>query len=113
MELFKVLGEEYYLDLENISSSIKLSTTIDDLLEPDGGVTEIMDDQEEGVIKYNKSELIDMTKWEVIKTCIEVVFNETEVPDEGLGVKGVKDLTIPFRIAFNTLIKNKIIKSNG
>ena len=31
MELLEILGEEYYLDIENISSSIKLKTTIEDL----------------------------------------------------------------------------------
>jgi hypothetical protein len=115
MELLEILGEEYYLDIENISSSIKLKTTIEDLLESDEELEETLDDNgdSEGVIRYNKSDLIDMTKWEIIKTCIEVVFNENEIPDDGLGIKGSKHLSLPFKLAFNTLIKNKIIKKNG
>ena len=122
MELLEILGEEYYLDIENISSSIKLKTTIEDLLEYDEELEmkhlklkEKLDDNgdSEGVIRYNKSDLIDMTKWEIIKTCIEVVFNENEIPDDGLGIKGSKHLSLPFKLAFNTLIKNKIIKKNG
>lgn len=112
MELFKVLGEEYYLDVDNISASIKLNTTIDDLLEPEDD-DEVFEEEEVQPIRYNKADLIDMTKWEVIKHCIEVVFSETETPDETLGIKASKDLSIPFRIAFNTLIKNKIIRKNG
>jgi hypothetical protein len=115
-ELFGILGQEYYLDLDNITSSIKLGTTIEDLLEADEPLIDGEEDDDEEhdtVIKYNKSDLIDMTKWEVIKTCIEVLFNENETPDESLGIKSSKDLSIPFRLAFNTLIKNKIIRKNG
>lgn len=113
MELFKVLGEEWYIDIDNVSSSIKLNTTIDDLLESGEPIDTDSDEEDVQMVRYNKSDLIDMTKWDVIKHCIEAVFNEMETVDETLGVKSVKDLSIPFRIAFNTLIKNKIIRKNG
>lgn len=113
MELFTVLGEEYYLDIDNISSSIKLNTTIDELLEQDTFDDVSISPDDSPINRYNKSDLIDVTKWEIIKHCIEVIFNETEVPDEKMGKSLSSEMSIPFRLAFNTLIKNKIIKKNG
>jgi hypothetical protein len=39
---------------------------------------------------------------------LETVLTETEIPDEKLGMK--TQLTIPFTLAFNSLLNKKIIK---
>jgi hypothetical protein len=58
--------------------------------------------------------MIDVAKWEVVKALIESILNENGVLDESMGIKKLEgQLSIPFRLAFNTLIKNKIIKKNG
>jgi hypothetical protein len=41
---------------------------------------------------------------------MEIVLSEREGVDENLGIHSTKDLTIPFKISFNTLLLNKIIK---
>ena len=53
---------------------------------------------------------ISVTRYETFKSLIDVVLTEREELDESLGIHGAKDLTIPFKIAFNTLLINKIIK---
>jgi len=35
---------------------------------------------------------------------------EREEVDENLGIHSVKNLSIPFKIAFNTLLKHQILK---
>jgi hypothetical protein len=40
---------------------------------------------------------------------LEVVMDEAEEIDETLGVKGTNNLSIPFKIAFNTLLYKKLL----
>ena len=42
---------------------------------------------------------------------IEVLLTEREEVDENLGTYATKDLSIPFRLAFNTLLTHNILKS--
>jgi len=42
--------------------------------------------------------------------CLETVLSEIREIDEELGAFGNKDTTIAFKLAFNTLIKNNILK---
>ena len=42
---------------------------------------------------------------------IEVVLTEREELDENLGIHSAKKTSIPFRLAFNTLLRHNIIKS--
>jgi hypothetical protein len=50
-------------------------------------------------------------KFELIKMMIEVVLTERmDDMDENLGIHNAKSTSIPFRIAFNTLLRHNIIK---
>jgi hypothetical protein len=42
---------------------------------------------------------------------LDVVFSEMGEIDEKMGLKGTNDLTIPFKIAFNTLLRYGIIQT--
>jgi hypothetical protein len=87
--MLEVLGELYYIDLESVS------TTID------------MPSQE---LSGDTEQTINLVSFEVIKMMLEVIMTEREEIDNNLGVTNIKDLSIPFRIAFNTLLKHKILK---
>jgi len=49
-------------------------------------------------------------KFEIVKTMIEVVLTEREEFDESLGSYQATKTSIPFRLAFNTLLRHNIIK---
>jgi hypothetical protein len=85
--MLKILGEHYYIDLESAQSIINIDTP------NSSGSTE----QQIGVVQY-----------EIIKMMLEVVLSETEEVDETLGDKS--SASIPFKLAFNTLLNNKIIQ---
>jgi hypothetical protein len=51
-----------------------------------------------------------VTRYETFKSLLEVILTEREELDEDLGIHGAKNLTIPFKISFNTLLINKILK---
>lgn len=84
--MLKILNEHYYIDLDLINDMVTFDS------EPHSGGTE---------------QHISVVKYEIIKVMIDVVLSETEETDETLGPK--TNASIPFKLAFNTLLNNKII----
>jgi hypothetical protein len=83
--LFNTFGENYYIDLDKIEKEIELDTAT-------------------GETQFH------LVKYEMIKMMIETIITESESVDEKLGANS-SELTIPFKIAFNTLrVKNIINK---
>lgn len=82
--MIKTLGEYYYLDLDKIEEFTSIPT--------ETGTTE---------------NHISVMKYEMVKLMTEVVLSEKEDVDEALGDKA--NLSIPFKIAFNTLLNKKLI----
>ena len=90
--MFKIMNEHYFLDLDEIDSYIQYKT----------------DDSVSGATgEYH----ISVVKYETIKLMLEVLMDEKEEVDETLGSKGASHLSIPFKLAFNTLLSKKLIKS--
>jgi len=52
---------------------------------------------------------INIVKFEMVKMLLEVVLSENEDMDEKLGLKTTKNVSIPFRIAFNSLLNKNLI----
>jgi hypothetical protein len=86
--MITVLGEQYYVDLNSLENTINFK--------PESGP--------EGEIHIN------VAKYEIIKMMIEIIMSESEEADENLGTHNLKKLSIPFKIAFNTLLQNQILK---
>ena len=87
--MIKVLGEQYYIDINKVQDIISIPNTTT-------GDTE---------------QNVSIVKFELIKTMIDVLMTESEEIDENLGVKGINNLTMPFKLAFNTLLVHGIIKT--
>jgi hypothetical protein len=45
----------------------------------------------------------------MVKLLLETVLTEQEVVDEKLGMKSNSNVSIPFKIAFNSLLNKKLI----
>ena len=88
--MLKVLGEHYYLDLDKIDEYVQIKETT-----PSTGVTDTTH--------------ISIIKYESIKLMLDIIMDEPEEIDEQLGAKGTNNLSIPFRLAFNTLLYKKLI----
>jgi hypothetical protein len=86
--MLKLFNENYYIDLDEIENVVNLEVTY-----TSGGTSEQQ-------IKY--------VKYEMIKMMMEVLMTEREEMDEMLGPKS--STTIPFKLSFNTLLNEKIIK---
>lgn len=119
---FNVAGEVFYFDLDKISEFIKLDKqedNIDEILKEKSDPVDTEEDETE-VLPLDSEEdggfgqMIDITKWELTKAMIETVLSENNEIDESMGFKKLESqLSIPFRISFNTLLINKILKKNG
>jgi len=86
--MLKLFNEHYYIDLSEIENAVNL-----ELVPSSGGTSEQQ-------IKY--------VKYEMIKMMMEVLMTEREEMDEMLGPKS--STTIPFKLSFNTLLNENIIK---
>ena len=87
--MLKLFNEYYYVDIDASEEFVNLEIT------PTSGGTN------EQQIKY--------VKYEMIKMMMEVLMTEREDIDENLGHKS--SVTIPFKLAFNTLLNEQIIKN--
>jgi len=95
--MLSFLGENYYLDINELEKQVSYEKSVLPIIT--SGETEVPEQQ------------ISVTRYETFKSLIEVLLTEREELDESLGMHGAKDLTIPFKITFNTLLINKIIKT--
>jgi hypothetical protein len=86
--MLKLFNEYYYVDMNEIEDFVNL-----EIVTLSGGTNEQQ-------IKY--------VKYEMIKMMMEVLMTEREEADEMLGNKS--SVTIPFKLAFNTLLNEQIIK---
>jgi hypothetical protein len=115
-EFFSIAGNQFYFDLEELSQFIRIekNETVDDILGEPKNEKEDMDEEnpkEESVDSSIEGQIIDLTKWETIKVMIESVLSENNPIDEAMGrTKLGEQLSIPFRLSFNTLLNYKIIK---
>lgn len=111
-EFFEIGSNKYYFDLDELSQFVRIekSESVDDIL---GEAKKELEDTE--MVEDGQSDLyaqvIDVTKWETTKVMIESVLSEQNTVDEAMGFTAMsKQLSIPFKLSFNTLLKYKIIK---
>jgi hypothetical protein len=90
--MIKVLNENYFVDLDEVEKYLDMSDSPS--MEPLTGNTEMR---------------INIVKFELVKMLLEVVLSENEDIDEKLGLKSSSQTTIPFRLAFNSLLNKKLI----
>jgi hypothetical protein len=81
--MFKILNENYYVDLDVLEDYVNLTN-------------------------LSGEPQIHLVKYEAIKSMLDTVLTESNEVDEDLGLKS-NELSIPFKIAFNTLLIKKII----
>lgn len=88
----KILGEHYFIDLDEIEKYLDMSSF--DEIEPHTGSTEMK---------------INIVKYELVKIMLETILSENDIEDDKLGLKGSVNTSIPFRLAFNSLLNKKLI----
>jgi len=100
--MLEFLGENYYIDIDELERQVSFEKSVLPIVKSDVF--------EGGEISDQPEQQISVTRYESFKNLIDVILTEREDLDDSLGIHGAKGLTIPFKIAFNTLLINKIIK---
>jgi hypothetical protein len=100
--MIQILGENYYIDLDQIEKYLDITepkkSKVEDLETLDS------DDQIESTeIKVN------LIKFDLVKMLLDTVLTENELLDDKLGVKSGSNTSIPFKLAFNSLLNKKFI----
>ena len=90
--MIKVLGENYYIDLDKVEEYLDMSD-------------QYPDDETSG----NTETRINIIKFEMVKMLMDTVLTEHEEIDEQLGIKSSSNTSIPFRLAFNSLLNKELI----
>ena len=90
--MISVFNENYFVDLDEVEKYLDMSDSPS--IEPLTGNTEMR---------------INIVKFELVKLLLEVVLSENEDIDEKLGLKSSSQTSIPFRLAFNSLLNKKLI----
>ena len=85
--MFELFGEHYYFNLANIDKFVNGTVTV-------SGETE---------------ERINVVKYEMVKFLMDTILTEHDEIDEKLGMKSATNTSIPFRLAFNSLLNKKLI----
>jgi len=93
-EYLEIGGGYYIIDLEGLSRFVGL--TIETTKEGEDDKT------------YEKQ--IDVSRYELVKFMIEIIFAENEEIDNKLGMAGLHSLSTPFKLAFNSLLHHNILK---
>ena len=90
--MIKVLGENYYIDLDRVEEYLDMSNQYT-----------------EGETSGNTETRINIIKFEMVKMLVDTILTEHEEIDEQLGMKSSSNTSIPFRLAFNSLLNKKLI----
>ena len=93
--MLNVLGNNYFIDFDEIEKYIDMS-----------GVPEKEINDEEGGMSEMK---VNIIKYEMIKMMLEVILSEETDVDEKLGMKNSNNISVPFKIAFNSLLNKNLI----
>lgn len=86
--MINIFGKNYFIDMNALEEFIQINK----------------------VATTGDTESFSVIKFEMAKTFIEVILTEREEIDDNLGTYSVKNLSIPFKIAFNTLLVYNILK---
>jgi hypothetical protein len=110
-------GTIYRINLEKISELLVSDESLmaKEITETD--VKETFDaegnlmDKEVYTKTYNKSKEFDAARFDVLGSMFQILLNFNDEVDETLGIERVLDgTTLPFRIAFNTLLSYGILE---
>jgi hypothetical protein len=100
--LLEICGQELYFDIERLSDICKIEDidVDDDQIEEDE-ITPLVS---------NMGMQIDVTKYEMYREMIGALLMYNDQIDDKMGMIGLNSTTVPFKLAYNTLLMKGILK---
>lgn len=121
-------GNAFYINLDAILETIRIENqTQPEILVKQSPQVEIKEtkssrkkkiiepepivEQVETTLDENIGIQVDISKWEILRLMIDAIMHTNTDVDDKLGMAGLNNNTpIPFKIAFNTLLKYNILQ---
>lgn len=110
--LLTIGGKELYLDIDTLSETVRIEAP--KILKNDELLSEENCDESEegdGKIFFDESSIqIDVAKYEMYREMIVTILQSNEDIDDKMGSFGLNSTSIPFKLAFNTLLMKGILR---
>lgn len=107
----------YYIDMKALEKAIITKSTLKPGYETEVNTVTTKDDKDNiiSVIttenKREKGKEIDGTKYDILRLCLETIIDFNDDIDESMGAeRGLSKTPFAYKLAFNTLIEEGILK---
>jgi hypothetical protein len=100
--LLEICGKELFFDIDKLSDICKIED-----VEVDEDTSKIV---EKLPLMENLGTQIDVTKYEMYREMIGSLLMYNEQIDNKMGMVGLNSTTVPFKLAYNTLLMKGILK---
>jgi len=100
--LLEICGKELFFDIDKLSDICKIEEVDTD--------EDISNDIEKLPLMENMGLQIDVTKYEMYREMIGALLMYNEQIDNKMGMVGLNSTTVPFKLAYNTLLMKGILK---
>jgi hypothetical protein len=100
--MIQILGENYYIDLDQIEKYLDITEPKN----PNSG--DLINPESDEPIESTEMK-VNLIKFDLVKMLLDTVLTENELLDDKLGVKSGSNTSIPFKLAFNSLLNKKFI----
>ena len=104
--LLEIGGKELYIDVERLSEIVKIEPNV--RIEKNMETEE--DSENDGDLVDESVVQIDVTKYELYREMIWTLLSYNEEIDNRMGKVALNSTSVPFKLAYNTLLMKGIIK---
>lgn len=104
--LLEIGGKELYIDVERLSEIVRIEPNVK--LEKNLELEDEVDSEE--TIMDESVVQIDVTKYELYREMIGTLLSYNEDIDNKMGKVALNGTSVPFKLAYNTLLMKGIIK---
>jgi hypothetical protein len=104
--LLDIGGKELYLDIDRLSEIVRIEQESQPLTVNESQCDVGMEEPLPNMVELH----IDGTKYEMYRDMIGALMMYNEEVDNKMGMVALNNATIPFKIAFNTLLMKGILK---
>jgi hypothetical protein len=104
--LLEIGGKELYIDVERLSEIVKIEPNV--RIEKNMETEE--DSENDGDLVDESVVQIDVTKYELYREMIGTLLSYNEEIDNRMGKVALNSTSVPFKLAYNTLLMKGIIK---
>jgi hypothetical protein len=104
--LLEIGGKELYIDVEKLSEIVRIEPSVK--IEKNLNVEE--DSENDDNLLDESVVQIDVTKYELYREMIGTLLSYNEEIDDKMGKVALNKTSVPFKLAYNTLLMKGIIK---